>query len=175
MTVLFPDVLRASCRLAGGLLLFASAALAQGKMPYELTDEVIYNGRSFDVWFGLYETETVRSAPDTGLPQKEWIEQSRLVVRTNQDPQIGPGDKALAQAIREVMGKAPEYVDISRLADEAMDKIGQIPKGRRNGFNLVPRALRVAMLSATATRAQYFCHFGAASVQFAGSVPKLSP
>jgi len=34
-------------------------------------------------------------------------------------------------------GKAQEYVDISRLADDAMDKIGQIPKGRRNGFDLV--------------------------------------
>ncbi|MBV6637098.1 MAG: hypothetical protein KI788_14480, partial [Mameliella sp.] len=78
--------------MAGGFLLLASTALAQGKMPYEISDEVIYNGRSFDVWFGLYETETVRDAPDTGLPQKEWIEQSRLVVRTNQDPQIGPGD-----------------------------------------------------------------------------------
>jgi len=35
-------------------------------------------------------------------------------------------------------GKAQEYVDISRLADDAMDKIGQIPKGRRNGFDLGP-------------------------------------
>jgi hypothetical protein len=32
--------------------------------------------------------------------------------------------------------KAKEYVDISRLADAAMGKIGQIPKGRRNGFDL---------------------------------------
>ncbi|GGF52259.1 hypothetical protein SAMN05216376_102316 [Mameliella alba] len=85
--------------MAGGFLLLASTALAQGKMPYEISDEVIYNRRSFDVWFGLYETETVRDAPDTGLPQKEWIEQSRLVVRTNQDPQIGPGDKVLARKV----------------------------------------------------------------------------
>jgi hypothetical protein len=34
--------------------------------------------------------------------------------------------------------KAQEYVDTSSLADEALDKIGQIPKGRQNGFDLEP-------------------------------------
>ncbi|WP_323770121.1 hypothetical protein [Antarctobacter sp.] len=77
----------------------AGAAMAQGKMPYDLSDEVIFNGRSFYVAFSMYETETVRNAPDTGLPQKEWIEQSRLVIRTNQDPQIGANDKALARKV----------------------------------------------------------------------------
>jgi hypothetical protein len=33
-------------------------------------------------------------------------------------------------------GKAQEYVDIARLADDAMGKIGQSPKGRQNGFDL---------------------------------------
>jgi hypothetical protein len=28
------------------------------------------------------------------------------------------------------------YVNITRLANAAMDKIGQIPKGRQNGFDL---------------------------------------
>lgn len=85
--------------LASVLALVPAMGAAQGKMPYDVTDEVIYNGRSFDVWFGMYETETVRNAPDTDLPQKEWIEQSRLVVRTNEDPQIGAGDKNLARKV----------------------------------------------------------------------------
>jgi hypothetical protein len=33
--------------------------------------------------------------------------------------------------------KTQEYVDISRLPDEAMGHFGQIPKGRWNGFHLV--------------------------------------
>jgi hypothetical protein len=36
-------------------------------------------------------------------------------------------------------GRARLYVNITRLADAAMDKIGQIPKGRQNGFDLEPK------------------------------------
>ncbi len=31
------------------------------------------------------------------------------------------------------------YVDIPRLADAAMDKIGQIPQGHQNGFDNGPK------------------------------------
>jgi hypothetical protein len=33
-------------------------------------------------------------------------------------------------------GKVQEYEYISSVANAAMDKIGQIPKGRQNGFDL---------------------------------------
>jgi hypothetical protein len=36
-------------------------------------------------------------------------------------------------------GKAQEYRYISSLANAAMDKIGQIPKGRQNGCHLEPK------------------------------------
>ncbi|MGQ2936077.1 MAG: hypothetical protein ACT6QT_01335 [Sphingopyxis sp.] len=36
--------------------------------------------------------------------------------------------------------KAQEYVDISRLLDEAMGHFDQIPSGRPNGFHLDPKA-----------------------------------
>jgi hypothetical protein len=33
-------------------------------------------------------------------------------------------------------GEAQKYVDISSAVDAAMGQIGQIPKGRQNGFGL---------------------------------------
>ncbi len=39
--------------------------LAQGQMPHDRSDGVIYNRRSFDVWF-------VRTAPDTFCWKQDW-------------------------------------------------------------------------------------------------------
>lgn len=83
------------CVLCSAMLL-PGLALGQGKMPYESYDEVIYHGRSFHVEFAIYERETVANAPDTGLPQTEWIEESIVTVRSNQAPAVTGADKALA-------------------------------------------------------------------------------
>ncbi|WP_228383668.1 hypothetical protein [Sphingopyxis fribergensis] len=63
-------------------------------------------------------------------------------------------------------GKAQEYVDISRLADEAMGKIASNLEGTSKWLRSRARAtLRVAMLLAAATRTRYLCHFDASNVQ----------
>ena len=78
---------------------FPDVVAAQGKMPFDQSDEVIYRGRSFHVAFSIYERETVAAAPDAGLPQKEWIEESVVSVRTNVAPYIGTDDEALARKV----------------------------------------------------------------------------
>jgi hypothetical protein len=84
----------------------ACSVSAQGKMPFYLSDEVIYHGRSFFVNFALYERETVENAPDTGLPQNVWIEESSLSVYARNAPDLDPDDRALALKVGKAFCKA---------------------------------------------------------------------
>src|SRR3546814_18597846 len=45
-------------------------------------------------------------------------------------------DRGLKRFCSGQEGKTLAYRHMARLADAAMDKIGQIPKGRRNGFDI---------------------------------------
>lgn len=80
--------------LLGALL--AGPVLAQGKAPVSIQDDVSYQGRLYGTYFSQYEREDVRAAPGSGALQKEWIEESYVEIGANADPQLGPGDKALA-------------------------------------------------------------------------------
>lgn len=85
-------------RLVLGLCLAAMpiGATAQGKAPFYLEDKIVYGDRDFMGYFSLFEREDVRAAPDTGLPQKEWIEQSSMTVYALDQPDLTKADRALA-------------------------------------------------------------------------------
>ncbi|MBY6161082.1 hypothetical protein KUV73_09360 [Mameliella alba] len=75
--------------------------MAQNREPVSIQDEIRYKGRSFNGYFSQYEREDVEPMPTDGLPSKVWVSESYIEVTANADPQLGPGDEALARKLAE--------------------------------------------------------------------------